>query len=320
MNNPFEAMNYACDHSQKELAQMSQNESPYQDMNKYAEYFNSPEKSPVLFYPTTNTSYISPYMYDNWGGVSGIIASLNEDSKMGQLQQEQKIDPNKIYTSELSSLRAAAADQVRIIKFFEKKFMDTAKNNQNLTENDILAMQSLTAARQALTSIAKEIIGVKKNISELRLKQQQMNNQSMRGNVDGGIVPTTSASNMNTTAFLDEIFSSNAANVVDVDRVIADMSPEQLQSDITSAEAIIDNITGGDSSIDAYTEYEHLNPKTFVVVDENDDNPEYVTLSNFGNGEVIPDYPKPVANIVSINRDTNTAIDSTERSYPIINK
>lgn len=314
--NPFELMNAAAEMSQDVIEQTEQQEAVYQDPTKYANYFDTYKAQP-MYYPNAG-SFISQYDYDNWGGISGIISSFDEAARTPLINQDNKLDPNKIYTSELAALRSSAADQVRITKLFEKKLMESLKDKDKfgLNENDIMAMQSLTAAKSALTSITKEIIGVKKNISELRVKQQQFADKASNGMVDGGVVPTTSGS-LDNVRLLDSIFESSISTPIDVDNIGTDYSDEEISKDIDRAVAVIDNVLPTDE-IDPYIQNERRHPKVVVEIDEAGDLPRYVTYAD--NGEVLDNYPAPAAKIVNIDRDKMIATDSTERQYPVIIK
>jgi hypothetical protein len=314
--NPFEAMNIAAECSQEFIEQTEQQNAVYQDPVKYSNYFDTYKSEPKYYQNPSN--FISPYDYDNWGGISGIIATFDESTRTPIINQDNKIDPNKIYTSELAALRSSAADQVRITKLFEKKLMESLKDKDKfgLNENDILAMQSLTSAKSALTAITKEIIGVKKNISELRVKQQQFADRNPGGMVDGGVVPTTSSS-IDNVRLLDSIFQSSISTPIDVDNIGNNFTDEEINRDIDRANSVIDSVLPIDE-IDPYIRNERRNPKVVVEIDESGDLPRYVTYAD--NGEVLDNYPPPAAKIVNIDRDKMIATDSTEREYPVIIK
>ena len=309
MMNPFEILSETedliPDHAQ-------QQETTFADPREFANEFNAYRTEPTLF--PNATQYISPYTYDNWGGVTGIIASFDESTRDPGTIVENKIDPNKIYTAELAALRTSAADQVRITKLFEKKLMEGLKDKDKfgLNENDILAMQALTSARAAVTGINKEMIGIKKNISELRLKQQQQQMARATGTVDGGVVPTTSSDNGHD--FLDKIFNL-PGNPVGYDSNLYDT--QASQADIARANDILDQ-TVGMGKLDKYTMYENENPSTVVLIGDSDDDVEFATYSE--SGELLEDYPTPISDIVEIDRQSGFAKDSLNRTYELRKK
>jgi hypothetical protein len=108
--------------------------------------------------------YMSPYISSHWESSSPVMRTMNDMSLLPPLSD--KIDPNKIFNSDITALNATAADQLRTLKAFEKKFMESIndKNKFGLTEDDVAAFQAITAARNAITSITKEKIAVKKTL------------------------------------------------------------------------------------------------------------------------------------------------------------
>jgi len=292
-----------------------QQQQMYTNPQSFANEFNAYRMEPTL-YPNA-TQYISPYAYDNWGGVTGIIASFDESSRAPATIIDNKIDPNKIYTAELAALRTSAADQVRITKLFEKKLMEGLKDKDKfgLNENDIEAMQALTAARSAVTGINKEMINIKKNISELRLKQQQQ--QLARGGTpqggDPGVLPTTGSDIGHSV--LDDIFDKLPAGVpVNYND---SYDPQTIASDIDRAEDILNGAVGL-GKLDKYTQYETENPTTVVLIGDSDEDTEFATFSE--SGELLDDYPNPVSDITEINREAGYAKDSLNRTYELRKK
>lgn len=286
-----------------------QQEQMYYDPTAFANEFSAYKAEPNL-YPHA-TQWVSPYASDNWGGVTGIIASFDESQRSAGAIIENKIDPNKIYTAELAALRAAAADQVRITKLFEKKLMEGLKDKDKfgLNENDIMAMQSLTAARSATTSITKEMIGIKKNISELRLKQQQqMQIRGQQVSPDGSPSPQQQLDSGHSV--LDDIFDKLPAGV-SIDYSGYDAPTE---SDLDRASQMLDDVVPKSQE----SMYEAQNPTTYVQIGDTDDDLEFVTYSE--SGELLENYPNPTTNIIELDKQTGLAKDDTLRTYPILSK
>lgn len=291
-----------------------QQQQMYTNPQAFVNEFNAYRMEPTL-YPNA-TQYISPYAYDNWGGVTGIIASFDESARAPGTIIDNKIDPNKIYTAELAALRTSAADQVRITKLFEKKLMEGLKDKDKfgLNENDIEAMQALTAARSAVTGINKEMINIKKNISELRLKQQQQ--QMARGVAsqgDGAVLPTTNSDLGHSV--LDDIFDKLPAGTPI--HYESTYDPQAVAADIDRAVGILDGTVNA-GQIDKYTRYENENPSTVVLIGDSDDDTEFATFSE--SGELLDDYPNPVSDITEINREAGYAKDSLNRTYELRKK
>lgn len=275
-------------------------EPQYQDASKMTEYYS--------MYKTQQPSYaiegyISPYPTNNWDTSSGILNYIDDSTRLPAL--DQKMDPNRIFTSDIASLRALASDQNKIVKMFEKRLTESLadKGKFGLNEDDIEAMQALTAARTAIVNITKEQINIKKNIADIRLKQQQQqgslqSGSTMTGNPASGIDMGRS--------FMDRIFEMPARQPsTDLNYAAPTVSLEQ-------ASQVIDNLIPTVS--DAVT-YESAAPTTYVVVGDSDDDVEFVTYDSTGN--VLSDYPNPTSHIETIDRENNRATDDLLVQYPI---
>jgi len=306
--------------SLREISQMipdqdsKQQEQLYYDPTTFANEFHNYKSEPTL-YPNM-THYLEPLGSDNWGGVTGIMATFDEASRSPGALVDNRIDPNKIYTSELAALRSSAADQVRITKLFEKKLMEGLKDKDKfgLNENDILAMQALTAARSAVTGINKEMITIKKNISELRLKQQQSSKQLT--NADPGVVPTTPGSIEMGHSMLDDVFNSAVAVPVEY-HPSPQYDPQTVENDVNRAAGLLDDILPS-PNVNQYAKYETERPTTYVMIGDSDDDVEFATFND--NGDLLEDYPNPISEIVEINREGGYAKDSLLRTYELKKK
>ena len=261
---------------------------------------------PVLY---NMDGYISPYASNNWGGTSSILKTLDDVSRLPPLSD--KVDPNKIFTSDISALRTQAADQMKVTKMFEKRLMEslTDRGKVGLNENDIMAMQALTSARASVTAIQKEQIAIKKNIADIRIKQQQNTGaKSGEGNVmNNGRGPSSFDVGR---SILDDIFNSPAST-----------TPQPVQTEYnampqSAASQLIDNLIPN-SSVTSHIQYEAAGPTTYVrLTSDSDDSAEFVTLS--ATGEVLSDYPNPTTAITKIDRDAKTAVDELLVQYPIL--
>ena len=176
-------------------------------------------------------------------------------------------------------------------------------------------MQALTAARSAVTGINKEMISIKKNISELRLKQQQQ--QAVRqSSADPGVVPTTPGSMDLGHSSLDDIFKSAASIPVDLGNEPT-YDPNMMNADIDRATGILDDVIGM-QVVNKYTQHETENPTTVVLIGDSDDDVEYATYND--NGELLDDYPNPTTDITEINREAGYAKDALLRTYALRKK
>lgn len=265
--------------------------------------FTGFKSRPVLY---NVDGFISPYSSNNWGGTSNILQYIDDSSRLPAL--ENKIDPNKVFSSEINALRALAADQQKITKLFEKRLMEglTEKGKIGLTEEDVEAMSALTAARSAIASINKQQVDIKKNITDIRIKQSQNTNN---GNTcsTGSSDKSISAMNIG-RSIMDNIFDT-PSNSTPVSQMPT--TPYQTAT-VSDAARVLDELI---PSVNAYVSHESAEPTTYVVVGESDDDVEFVTYSS--SGEIIPDFPNPDARITTIDRDAKTATDEFMVSYPI---
>lgn len=261
---------------------------------------------PVLY---NIDGYISPYASNNWGGTSNIMKSLEDVSRLPPLSD--KIDPNKIFTSDISALRSQASDQIKVTKMFEKRLMEslTDRGKVGLDENDIMAMQALTSARAAVTSIQKEQIAIKKNIADIRIKQQQ--NRGGGDSTGNGSAGGSNLSNVDVgRSILDSIFD---APTVPVNANISVASVDQSASPDEASDLLDELIPA--SLEDASVRYEAVKPTTYVVVGDTSDDAEFVTYAS--SGEIIEDYPNPTTKIDHVDLESGVAIDDLCNQYPV---
>ena len=239
--------------------------------------------------------YISPYSYMNWGANTEIVSSVIEEGKIPAFLD--RIDPNQIFTSDMSELRKLASDQNKIVKMFERRLMEslTAQGKMGLDENDIEAMQALTSARSAITSIAKEKTNIKTKIAELKIKQQTAANASNVGNPQNG----NGLSPQNPYAarsIMDNIFELGLKEGIPV-------NPNVPVPTVDPSTIPIDEL--GEKSDTTTTAFENLDPKIMVLADPtgNVETAEYFVIDKDGNE--LTEFPKPKSPITSIDLTTN---------------
>ena len=301
---PFEQVNEAMHqemdiHSQPMAAHYDESADPNVWLDRYATFVERPRFNPNF------DGYISPYASDHWGASSDIMQSLATGFELGPMQD--KVDPNKIFTSDIAALKTLAADQMKIIKVFERRLLESLndKGKFGLNEDDIEALQALTSARSAVTQINKEQIAVKKNIAELKIKQQQ--------NAGGGPQAAAQSGGPGTSAFdvgrsmLDQIFDIPNTDVVPVTANFPTM-------DVDQAATVLNEIVSVDN-VPAETVLESEKPITKVLVGRDDSDAEYVTYN--GENEIMSDYPKPTGRIVTVDRDNKKAIDEFMVEYDL---
>lgn len=277
-------------------------DDPHVWLDRYDKFSERPKFNPNI------DGYISPYASGHWGASSDIIQGIAARMELGPM--EEKIDPNKIFTSDIAALKTLAADQIKIVKLFERKLIESLndKGKFGLNEDDIEAMQALTSARSAITQINKEQIAVKKNIAELKIKQSQ---QAAAANGTQGQTNPRSISTFEVgRSIMDNIFDAQPMQQQQQQPVVANYPT----MDLDQAADVLDNIVDA-GSIAATTVYESSGPTTYVVVGDSDSDTEFVTLSS--TGEVLSDYPNPTSKITDVNRQSKTALDEFMVSYPV---
>ena len=298
-------------------------ESSFQNMTDYQPTYTDAAIAPVGWeedfknlrtYPSLYNldGYVNPQPYFNWGNCSPVIAQMSEDARA--IINPDKIEPHKIFTSEVQSLRKISSDQHRIIKMFEKKFMEciTEKGKFGLTEEDVLAFNALIQARSQLTANTKEQVAIKKSIAELKIKQNQAMKQAAtaggKDGVSGGEVTSMDAVGK---SVLDNIFNMDFTNTAPAPspagNEFENMSPVDASSIL---DALIPN-----SDVSAHIRYESMQPKTYVVIGQDENDIEFQTYS--ASGELIPDYPNPTSKITNIDKDTGKATDDLLVQYDI---
>lgn len=271
-----------------------------QPMMTWEETFNGFKSNPVLY---NIEGYISPFSSNNWGGTSGILKYIDDSSRLPAL--DNKIDPNKIFSSEISACRSLASDQQRITKLFEKRLMESLneKGKVGLTEEDVEAMAALTSARSAIASINKQQVDIKKNIAEIRIKQNQNGNTSGQTdtvNRNGGSVMDTGRS------ILDNIFnvSGNSSNTF-----VQNQTNTYQPTDVNQAMNLIDGLVQNVNN-----NIRHENAEVFVVVGNDDTSARYEAYEG---DNIVEDYEHPTAPIVSIDRVAKTAMNALDVQYTL---
>lgn len=299
-------------------------ESSFQNMTDYQPTYTDAAIAPVGWeedfknlrtYPSLYNldGYINPQPYFNWGNCSPVIAQMSEDA-MAIINPE-KIDPHKIFTSEVQSLRKISSDQHRIIKMFEKKFMEciTEKGKFGLTEEDVLAFNALIQARSQLTANTKEQVAIKKNIAELKIKQNQAIKQAAAaGGRDVGSGKEATSMDAVGKSVLDNIFNMDFINATPATPTSSGVDFENVSP--TDASSILDALVPN-SDVSAHIRYESMQPKTYVVIGQDENDVEFQTYS--ASGELIPDYPNPTSKITNIDKDTGKATDDLLVQYDI---
>lgn len=264
--------------------------------------------TPPQYYP--NAGVFSPYTGCNWYSNAPIINELGDNGRLPALQP--KLDPNRIFSPDISALRSLAADQIKAIKIFEKKFFEqmTEKGKFGCTEDDIAAMEALNSARSVVTGIYREQANIKKSIADIRIKQAQnearANGAGSNMNGNESAVPS-SAMDVGRSIMDSMIFDMGNTTPVTV------VPGEYKAMDEASASNVVDDILG--AAADVRVQYENDKPQTYVLVGDSDSDTEFATFDKDGN--LMSDYPPPESSITTVDRSAKTATDDLLNSYPI---
>lgn len=273
--------------------------------NSWVDEFKDFRDRPVFRDPDLT---VNPNLGNMWFAPTSMASMLGDETRLPAL--DNKVDPNRIFTAEISALRTLASEQLKITRMFEKKLMEglSDRGKFGLDENDIAAMQALTSSRSAISQINKGQVDIKKNIADLKIKQNNASN-SQANNAGGNDLTGSPLSSIDVgRSIIDNIFS-----MPDLAPAAVSMpANEYIQGTPESASALLDELVG---SVGAEVTYENMNPKTYVRLGEGDST-EYETYT--GNGELIPDYPNPSGKIVTIDREAGIATDEYLKTYPIM--
>lgn len=259
-------------------------------------------KSEPTYYGTTG--YVGPYMSHHWESGTPMLRSLNEEFI---LPTNNKVDPNKIFNSDIQGLNAIAADQQKILKLFEGKLKEalTDKNKFGITEEDVLGIQAITAARTAIANIAKARIDVKKIIADLRIKQQQVDNSISGGN-NGGLTGDSKGGTMMGTDVLDALFTANAMPM-------QTLPPEEYSTaSVDSAANLLDSIVSTNPNIDN----ERRGVETYVVIGETASDTSFAMFDE-NNNQIMDPIGLPNAKIKNVDIESGIATDEYDRKYKI---
>lgn len=270
----------------------------------WEEAFSEFKTHPVLY---NMDGFISPYSSNNWGSNSKLLQYIDDQSRLPAF--ENKVDPNKIFTSEINSLRALEADQQKLIKMMEKKLYESIseKGKIGLTEEEIEALSAITSGRNAIASMANARVSIKKNIADIRIKQNQMNNSPAANNNGGGF--TGSAMDIG-RSMLDQIFETPSM-MPNMPSTNIDYSPMNS----SDAGRVLDDLI---PNVNSNVRFEGAEPKTYVVVGDTDNDISFETYDS--EGKLIPDFPTPDVNITNIDRDAHKAVDEYLVEYPLKEK
>jgi hypothetical protein len=261
----------------------------------YQQEYTTPNYGPI--------GYISPYSYDNWGAQAKFLSILDQENFAPTIKQQ--LDPNKIFNSDISALKTNASDQLKITRAFERKLMKSLASRENveLTENDINAMNAITSSRNTMIAASNGQVNIKKNIADIKLKQAQA---KYGGPANGS--PNTSTS---LDAFASGRSILDSIMEVDMSSFGNENSSSSFES-ISSDEAA--SLLSGRTEPPSDLRFETMGAETYVV--ENPDGGySYETYDNQGN--IIPDFNNPTVPIDKVDLESGIAQDAELTQYKL---
>lgn len=282
------------------------------------EYGQTVSQNPGPVYYQDSRFFREPVQSLEWGGTYNAVMALEEENRIPAILD--RIDPNKIFTSDQQSLKTLAADQLRIVTLFDKKLRESLndKNKMGLTEEDINALSALTTARSAITAIAKEQVAIKKNIADIRIKQQERRRQmaNAQENVQGQQTQGSSGDPFDSTAYMDNIFSSATSNANDF---ISKPPESYIDGNVDSSYA--DNFDMGKVSNEIRNEAQGVDRLGVILNSDKTEIIEFVPVDKNGNKIDNPDIQFNAPDIhakYNIDIGNNVVHDSALRTYVIV--
>ena len=270
------------------------------------QYFEPKNGLPSIY---TNPRYFEPYSSMYFGSSVEAVNAVEDPSFIPV--NDRRIDPNKIFSSDIQAAKTVTADQTKMKKLFEKRLQEslTEKGKVGLTEEDVLAMQALTAANNAIVSSINQQVNIKKTIADLRIKQQQNATVAANAQTAGTTGGKYGSSPMDIgRSMMDSVFAaaSKYATPIDTTAVVDYNAPTVDPS------AIDDILPSPGTNI----EYESRDITPVVTVRGNrDETAEYAYTQG---DKILDEAVERSASIVSIDREKHVAYDSMNQEYKLV--
>lgn len=238
---------------------------------------------------------------------------LLDPDEMGAKKKKKKkkkgdvTDYDEKFSPELSLLRGLLRDQTTFVNSAQRNYnsMQTQKSSsRGVGKYTTDLMNSINTGRALAKDLIKEIIGTKKTIAELSMKEREKIAKAMGVDSDG----LTSWS----SSVLKTITSKDRAAI---EQEIGGI--EELDSDDDLFAAIDDQI-GGNSSDESqrYLKYENLHPQVRAKYVQQTGDTEFYAVTE--DGDMIEDYPVPTAGTkLDVNLSTGIGTDEFGRKFPV---
>ena len=269
------------------------------------QYFEPKNGLPSIY---TNPRYFEPYSSMYFGSSVEAVNAVEDPSFIPVF--DRRLDPNKIFSADIQAAKTVTADQTKMKKLFEKRLQESLseKGKVGLTEEDVLAMQALTAANNAIVSSINQQVNIKKTIADLRIKQQQNTNaganaQAAAGATGGkyGSSPMDIGRSMMDSVFASASKYSTPSNST-VDYNAPSVDPTTIDEMLPS---VGDNI-----------EFESRDIKPVVTVRGNrDETAEYAYMQG---DKLLDEAVNRSVSIAVIDREKHVARDAMNQEYKLV--
>lgn len=228
--------------------------------------------------------------------VTGEFKKKKKKNKSGD-----KHDYQKDFAPELAILKGLLKDQDAFTDSLQRQY-DTIEKQKGSSRGiskfstDLIA--NINQARSTSLSIIREINSTKKTIHDLTMKDRKEFGKNAEDAANDHASESASFMRNLIKNRRDEIGTPETSGGVDIyeagnsDVVLPDVTPNP------------------------FVKFESMDIVIYVKIDKETGAYSYVALD--GNGNECPDYPLPTLEKISINPDTNTAIDPYGRKYPIL--
>lgn len=242
-----------------------------------------------------------------------ISDGLLDPDEMGRKKKKKKkkktdvTDYEEKFSPELALLRGLLKDQTAFVNSAQRIYnsMQAQKSSARGVgkyTNDL--MGQINSGRQLAKDLVKEIIGAKKTIAELSMKEREKLAKAM--GVDSDELTSWSAS------FLKSLTSKDRAAL---EQEIGGIEDLDSDDDLFAA---IDNQIGDnqDGEANLYLKYENLHPQIRARYIQTTGDTEFYAVSE--DGDLIEDYPVPAAGTkLDVNTSTGVGTDEFGRKFSV---
>lgn len=239
----------------------------------------------------------------------GIIGKKKKGKKKGKKKKGELTDFKREFEPEMSLYKNLLVQQNKFTDSLQREY-DSIKSvkssSRGVTKQMADLIENITQARALSMQLVDKHVNAKKLIAELSLKEKKEFGQL-------GIEGENMA----------DFASSYLKQMLNERQTLLDGTSEAIVSDYNDDEMLdeINSMFGEEDErpeeIDKYLKYEHMKPKIYIVIRNNDiENYEFIAKDEDGN--IIDDYPLPNHTTISVNWSTMIATDVYGKKYTVI--